>query len=87
MRATASGLLIPGSVTSVDPPKFACAVCKAKFKAHEGALFERHVVRCADQHEAELRERSLRVRAPGLFGDEAFDPEYERWVRRSGRMR
>lgn len=87
MRSTRSGLLIPGTVTSVDPPKFFCAICKAEFRPHEGRAYERHVARCVKEHEAELRSQSLRVKAPGLFGDEAGDPEYEAWVRHHGRVK
>jgi hypothetical protein len=84
-----SGLVIPPSVASVKPPAFVCRVivddegtmCGKQFTDEEYRAFRQHVTRCAKVHLPEIQGRSKRVRMPGLYGPDAFDPEAEKWVR------
>jgi hypothetical protein len=66
-------------------PKWICNVCQeACFAEDEHRAFERHVIRCAQEHEAELRDLSPREKAPALFdpqNGDARDVEYEAWVK------
>lgn len=90
-----SGLIIPSSVTSVKPPKWRCSVivgtdeggaaklCGTPFTEDEHREYQRHVTACARQHLPEIQAQSKRVRLPGFFGPDAFDPEAEKWVRQN----
>lgn len=63
-------------------PKFRCLVCQQPFYEDESSAYERHVVACASSHEDELRQRSLRVKAPALYDPEqSGDVEFGKWVR------
>lgn len=53
-------------------PKFFCRICKHPFGEDEMHQFEHHVIRCAQEHEEQLRERSPRH---SRFA-EAPDPEW-----------
>lgn len=81
MKVTPSGLIIPSSVADREPPVFFCAVCKEGFGKSKAADYQRHVVACAERHEDDLRAMSPRAKAPGIFGDEGWDVEFEQWVR------
>lgn len=94
MERTPSGLIIPGS-GSLHPylreEVYYCACCSGEriadgldplgFTRGEAEQYQRHVVDCAARHEDELRDRSLRQKAPGIFGEEGWDGEFEQWVR------
>ncbi len=84
---TPGGIHIPGTVTSLDPPKFVCLVCRTPFAEREFAAYQRHVAKCVKENEADLRAASLREKAPGIFGDEAGDPEYRAHLRRRGGLK
>lgn len=66
-------------------PAFICNVCQeAAFAKDEHRAFERHVIRCAAAHEAELREMSMRHKSPALFDpqcSDARDVDHEAWVK------
>jgi hypothetical protein len=94
MERTPSGLIIPGG-GSLHPylrdELYYCAVCASERRAQgddplgftkaEAEQYQRHVVDCAARHEEELRGLSLREQAPGVFGDEGWDVEQERWIK------
>jgi hypothetical protein len=70
--------------TSDRRPKYICRVCReAVFAKGEESAFERHVVRCAKEHEDELRALSLRVKAPFFFdpASPSRDQDLERWTK------
>lgn len=70
--------------TSDRRPAYICRVCKeAVFARGEETAFERHVVRCANRHEDELRALSLRAKAPFFFDprDASRDQDLERWTK------
>lgn len=81
MQVTASGLIIPSSIADRQPPAFVCVPCGAEFTRDQAAVYQRHVVHCASEHEAELRAESERQKMRGVFGDEGWDIEQERWIR------
>jgi hypothetical protein len=70
---------IPGQAEE-RPAPFVCRICQERFWESRG--YERHVVKCYNRNEAEVREQSIKERAPTLYGDEAGDPELESWVRK-----
>jgi hypothetical protein len=77
-----SGLIV---ATSLEPPAGQCMVCEAVFTAREcrpGGEYEKHVAKCSDQHETELRAMSLSEKLPWLYGPDAIDRELEDWVHR-----
>lgn len=78
-----SGIVIPGETRSIKGVfnRFYCTVCKEGFTADEAEKYQRHVVDCAKKNEDELRKLSMREVAPGIFGDEGWDTEFEKWVR------
>lgn len=84
MTQLKSGLIIPSSVTSVDPPKYVCLLCRARFKKSQAAAYEAHVIRCSNRHEAEIHALSPRTKAPGIFGDEGWDKEEEAHFKAGG---
>lgn len=86
MLRTESGIYIPPSVTSVAPPKFKCVLCGWTGTADQGSEYEAHVARCARKKARDVEPNRAKDKAPGIFGDEAGDPEYTRWVRKHGRV-
>lgn len=50
-------------------------------------MYERHVAECVKKHEEAIQAFLPSTRAPGLFGPEAGDPEYEYWVEKHGRVK
>jgi hypothetical protein len=61
-------------------PKWECYVCGGTF--HTLGVFQRHIVRCSDQHEEELLALSWRAKNPHLFDPNVSgDVEFGRWVR------
>lgn len=64
-------------------PRYRCLCCDdAIFYEGEETAYERHVVACSNRHDEELRGRSLRVKAPGIFDPfQSGDVELERWIR------
>lgn len=81
MEKRASGLIVAGTTAPARP--FRCRVCQVRLSQGE---YERHVVACQGEHDAQLRELSLRERLPGLFGPDAGDPELEAWARTHDRL-
>jgi hypothetical protein len=63
-------------------PKYVCRLCHQPFFDGEHRAYERHVVGCSTANEQRLIEQSIKQRLPELYGDEAGDPELERWVDR-----
>lgn len=63
-----------------------CRVCAMRgertiFYEGEERAMEKHVAACSHRHEAELRQRSMRVRAPGIFDPErSGDVEKGHWI-------
>lgn len=78
-----TGLIIVGENSRLDEaPAYRCLVCKAGFVRGQERAYEQHVVRCADRNEEELRERSFREKAPGLFDPfRSGDVELGSWIR------
>lgn len=76
-QVTASGL----QIISRRPIAYRCRVCGVAFYENEDRQYVNHVTRCAQQHEAELRELDLGEQMPGLFGPEAGDVEKKDWYR------
>ena len=72
--------------TAQQHPRYRCHLCRARFFRGQESEFERHVVKCGNDHEQQLHEDSIRTRLPGLYGPEAGDPEYENYVRRTGKV-
>jgi len=69
-------LWIPPSAAA---PAYFCRLCRSTFNDREERAYERHVVRCGNDHEQEIHEMSMKTKAPGLVvGDE----EKEAWARR-----
>jgi hypothetical protein len=64
---------------------YRCLICGATFHDEERAAYSRHMGECATRHHAEIRQLSPREQAPGIFGDEGVDTEYEQHLRRGGR--
>lgn len=63
--------------------EFLCRICKAEFTKDETSAFERHVNACYAANEAELRGKSLREKAPGIFDPErSGDVELGKWIKR-----
>lgn len=56
---------------------FRCRLCSDRFSSPTSLAF--HIRGHDKREEAEIRERSLRHRAPGLLGDEGVDTEYEQY--------
>lgn len=73
------GLIIPASHTIHEKaPKFACTLCEAVFTEDERRQYQRHVM----SHPMEdVVAHSPRHQAPGLFGPEAGDAEWAKWIR------
>ncbi len=72
---------LPRSFTGTKP-KFRCRLCgQAEYTPESQA---RHVARCYDRNESEVRMASPRLKAPGLCGDSNVDVEFEQWHRRRG---
>lgn len=66
------------------PPKFECLCCGAVFYDGEHTAYERHVVRCGEEHFEEMQAHSFRAKAPGLFDPNVSgDVEFGKWVRRN----
>ena len=63
----------------------ACLVCGAVFEEDQAERYERHVARCSDANEdrieAELDESNPARLMPEVFGPEAGDVEFERWMK------
>ena len=82
-----SDLIIVGDVGEARTPKYRCLICKARgersvFYEGEERAYERHVARCYDANEAELRMQSMREKAPGLFDpNRSGDVELGQWIR------
>lgn len=74
-------IFLPASFTR-GQPKWRCNFCSSKF--HDQGEQARHVVKCFRRNEAELREQSLREKAPGLFGTHNVDTEFYDWHRKRG---
>lgn len=74
--------LPPSHVIHDKKPKFLCTLCDAEFYEDERHVYERHVLK-AHSHE-EVRARSPRVTAPGLFDPyhESGDVEWQEWIDR-----
>lgn len=68
-------------------PRYRCRVCgDAVFYDDEMKAYESHVASCSDRNADELRQLSLRGRAPGLFDPHvAGDVEMKRWARQHRR--
>jgi hypothetical protein len=89
MLRTKGGIYVPPSVEQSGVElrqRFTCRVCGEGFHDGEASKFSAHVVKCARQHEAEIRESSPRHRVPGIFGDAGVDVEFREYVRRTGRI-
>lgn len=80
-RFLKSGLIIPSNVASVEPPIFWCTLCKASFTKSQKALYERHVIDCSNARTDEIHAMSPRTQAPGIWGEEGWDTDLERWMR------
>ena len=61
-----------------------CRICKAPLLPSEAA---RHVNQCYARNEAEVRESSLKHKAPNLLGDGGVDVEYEQYWKDRGTWR
>lgn len=70
-------MLVCDVVLSAAPLK----KCGAKFWPWQADDFERHVVDCNKRHPEEHKKLSLVHTMPALFGPEAGDVEFERWVK------
>lgn len=68
-----------------DREVLACLLCDARFEMEQQDLFERHVAKCSEQNEdqidEEISEVSLARQLPTMFGPEAGDVEFERWMK------
>ncbi len=73
-----STLWLPDSYKREDRT-FRCRLCSAMLRPAESAM---HVKRCYARQEAEIRESSLREKAPALFGDNGVDVEFLDFHRR-----
>lgn len=88
MPVSKGGIIVPVSAKGVElRKKFSCLICGMEFHQDEANAYQRHVARCAHQHESDLREMSPRERLPGIYGDQVGDPEFEAWVRANGRIK
>jgi len=65
-----------------EPPKFFCRICKAPF--WEMPKYERHVTRCGNENEDELRANSPTAKLPFVFDPSLGDVEFRNYVRRTG---
>lgn len=86
-------IFVPGKyVNDGPPPAFRCmvpvdrggAVCGAVFSRDQHDLYERHIGRCAEQHEDVWRQASPRHRLP-VFDESNWDPEVAAHMRDVGR--
>ena len=72
--------------TGLREAKYRCLICKQRgeqsvFYEGEEREYERHVARCYDANEAELRMQSAREKAPGLFDPRrSGDVELGDWI-------
>lgn len=73
-------LWLPDSVKREDRT-MVCRLCGDRLRPHETSG---HIRDCYRRNEAEIREQSLREKAPGLFGDQNVDNEFYEWHRRRG---
>lgn len=69
---------------TVGPPKFLCRICKTPF--WEQGQFNRHLLRCYHEHEAELQAANPANVMPEFFGPERGDPELREYIRKHGKM-
>lgn len=76
MLKTPGGVLLPPNVKSVEPRPYVCRICRAALKESERVP---HAMSCANRHEDELREMSLRTKAPWIL--EPLDPELDAWIK------
>ena len=81
---------VPPSFTKdKDRRVLACLVCSAVFEEDQVDRYERHVARCSDRNEdrieAELDESNPARIMPEVFGPEAGDVEFERWMKENAR--
>lgn len=61
-------------------PKWECFCCGGTF--HVLGVFQRHIQKCSDQHEDDIRALSWRAKNPELFDPQVMgDVEFERWIR------
>lgn len=77
---------VPPSFTKdKDREVLVCFVCDATFEMDQQERFERHVAACSDanedQIERELDESNPARIMPEVFGPEAGDVEFERWMK------
>lgn len=61
-------------------PVLFCRVCGEGYPERDRAGYERHVVRCADEHQDQLAELRLSARLPAIYGEDTIDRELEGWV-------
>lgn len=82
-RRTNNGLIIPGTVTSVEGADLLCLVCGDRFYRRELGKFERHIA----EHARKGDDAELEAKADGarlLFKDADFDAEHAAYVKRTG---
>jgi hypothetical protein len=61
---------------------FRCHLCESRFYDGELRAFERHVAGCADAREQQIRESSLRSKAPALYDTQFGGPvDLRDWVK------
>lgn len=84
------GVMVPKPFTVImdrdEAPAYRCECCPEKTPFWKGEERQRdiHVKACSERYEAELRQHSMRVKAPGLFDPEVSgDVEYGKWVRQN----
>jgi hypothetical protein len=90
-KITESGFYIPVVDSSQGEPKFKCTVitgvddgenqyCGKAF--HDPHSFERHTIKCSEEHMGAIREAAPSSRLPGFYGPEAGIPDVEGWLDR-----
>ena len=70
---------LPSGILHGEKPRWQCDMCGRTFFEYERAAYIDHCVK-GHSHE-EVRAKSPRVQAPGLFDPDAGDAEWAKWVR------
>jgi radical SAM superfamily enzyme YgiQ (UPF0313 family) len=69
---------------TIGPPKQLCRICQTPF--WDERQFQRHLIPCYKEHEAELQEANPANVMPTFFGPERGDPELREFIRKHGHM-
>lgn len=78
-------VVVNGQVRDARRPRYRCECCpeRTPFFDGEERAYEQHVIACSSRHDAQLREQSWRVKAPGIFDPHVSgDVEFGQWIRR-----